>query len=383
MRRHFRGEPRRRGPPGLRQHGRGPRDLFSRLAPGRVELGRARVVLLELFESCFRLCGVLHDVGEGRPVFPFELGENRPSGLHLLQALRIGDNRLRGRADVVRGFLQLRLEEPESLRQTGERLTPVEHRDGGPDRVLARALEHVVRARQGFAMALGVGEKIGLLQETGVLATVGNSRGTDFVHLIAQEVDLARPRPFVAAHRGQLFGEPARDLARLPQRRQGLLRLRPGKAVEQRALLGRSQERLVGMLAVEIDEPPSAFGELGDGREPTVHVAARPAFRRYDAREHHLVVAVVEPPFDARFRRALAHHLWIGASATEQVERVDDQRLARAGLAGDDREAGNERHLQLGDDPEILDTELRQHAPTGPEARTWSSGSDESRAAER
>ena len=111
--------------------------------------------------------------------------------------------------------------------------------------------------------------------------------------------------------------------------------LAPDEAVEQRALLGRREQRLVRVLTVQIDEPAAALGELGDRREPAVDVAARASDGGDDAREHDLVVAVLEPAFDARFVRALAHELRIGAPAAEEVERVDDQRLARAGLAGD------------------------------------------------
>ena len=56
-------------------------------------------------------------------------------------------------------------------------------------------------------------------------------------------------------------------------------------------------------------------------------------------------MTVVEATFDARFPRAFAHELWVGPPAAEEVERVDDQRLARSGLAGDHGETGAERHL--------------------------------------
>ena len=110
---------------------------------------------------------------------------------------------------------------------------------------------------------------------------------------------------------------------------------RAGEAVEQRALLGGHEQRLVRVLAVQVDERAPALAELGRGREPAVDVAAGAPDRGNDAREHDLVVAVDEPAFDARFVGAVAHQRRIGATAAQQIERVDDQRLARAGLAGD------------------------------------------------
>ena len=81
----------------------------------------------------------------------------------------------------------------------------------------------------------------------------------------------------------------------------------------------------------------------------------------HDAREHDLVVAVDEATLDPRFVGAVAHERRIGPAAAQQVERVDDERLARAGLAGDHGHARAERQQQVGDDPEVLDAQLDQH----------------------
>ena len=56
-----------------------------------------------------------------------------------------------------------------------------------------------------------------------------------------------------------------------------------------------------------------------------------------------LVVAVDEAAFDARFVGAVADERRVGPAAAQQIERVDDQRLARAGLAGDHGHARAER----------------------------------------
>ena len=76
----------------------------------------------------------------------------------------------------------------------------------------------------------------------------------DLRELVAQQVELARPRAVVAADRGLLLLDaPARG-ARFGQRgargRGGLARV----PVEERALLGRREQRLVRVLAVQVDE---------------------------------------------------------------------------------------------------------------------------------
>ena len=128
----------------------------------------------------------------------------------------------------------------------------------------------------------------------------------DLVDLVAEQVDLAGSRPFVAAERRRA---PPRSHARparaAPRAVRALTRLGTGEPVEERALLGRREERLVRVLTVQVDEPAPAFRELGHRGEAAVHVAPRPTVGRDDAREHDLVVTVVEASFDARLRRTL------------------------------------------------------------------------------
>ena len=63
-------------------------------------------------------------------------------------------------------------------------------------------------------------------------------------------------------------------------------------------------------------------------------------------------------PSTRGFVGAVAHERRIGAAPAEQIERVDDQGLARAGLAGDHGQARADRQQQVGDDPEVLDAQL-------------------------
>ena len=140
-------------------------------------------------------------------------------------------------------------------------------------------------------------------------------------------------------------------------------RRRAGEPVERGALHRRREERLVRVLAVEVDEPGADLGELADGREPPVDVRPAAPVQRDDAREHDLVagVGVDESAFDARLGGAVADERRVGASADEELERLDEQRLARAGLAGDRGEAATEHEREVGDDPEVGDVQLGQH----------------------
>ena len=49
------------------------------------------------------------------------------------------------------------------------------------------------------------------------------------------------------------------------------------------------------------------------------------------------------------------------ATAGEQQQCIDQQRLSGTGFAGDDGQTRAERHLKLGDDPQVLDPQFREH----------------------
>ena len=55
----------------------------------------------------------------------------------------------------------------------------------------------------------------------------------------------------------------------------------------------------------------------------------------------------------------------VGPAPQHELERLDHQRLARAGLAGQHRHAGAERQRQVLDDAEVAHPELGQHVTTG------------------
>ncbi len=195
------GQPWRRGSPGLRQRARGLFDVTERVAARRVELGGARVVLLELIEASARLARIFDDVAQRGAVLAFELGELRSTVLSILQALRVGDDRLLGRPHVVGRFLDVALEQPEPFGERGERRAPRQRRDRGAERVFARAFELSVRARQCLPMRLGVGKQLHFGEEPVIFGSVDNRGRVDLFDLVPEQIDLTSARALVAPER--------------------------------------------------------------------------------------------------------------------------------------------------------------------------------------
>jgi hypothetical protein len=59
--------------------------------------------------------------------------------------------------------------------------------------------------------------------------------------------------------------------------------------------------------------------------------------------------------------RTRAHEALVGLVAEEETDGLGEQRLASAGLAGDDVEAWGESEPRLGDKDEVVDDELGEH----------------------
>src|SRR5262249_11436053 len=124
--------------------------------------------------------------------------------------------------------------------------------------------------------------------------------------------------------------------------------------------------------AVQIDQLTPEFGELAHAGEASVHITTGSSLARHHTREDEVLVTENEATLDTRFVGAVAHGIRIGARAAQELERVDEQRLARARFTGDHRETVSERYAQLGNDPDIFDSQLGQHPLSDPGARTWS-----------
>ena len=139
------------------------------------------------------------------------------------------------------------------------------------------------------------------------------------------------------------------------------------------------QQALVLVLAADVDEAPAQLAEDGGGGQLAGDVdAAAPAapehppyHQPFVAQRHrlepepgHALAQAVfggaargrrEHRLDARLVGAGADEVGARAAAAEQRHRVEDQRLARSGLAGEHGHAGPEGQLDFVEDGKIAD----------------------------
>ena len=121
------------------------------------------------------------------------------------------------------------------------------------------------------AMRFRVGEQLFLGGERRVFVGVHDLRRVDLGELVAEQVDRARAQMVVATDRGHLVVDSPPLAARDEQRGARRCRRLTRVAVEQRALLGRNEQRLVRVLAVQVDE------RAGRARRARPRVARRPS----------------------------------------------------------------------------------------------------------
>ncbi|MNV03625.1 hypothetical protein D3C71_939020 [compost metagenome] len=167
-----------------------------------------------------------------------------------------------------------------------------------------------------------------------------------FTQLVFQEADaithiaLARQRFGFVDQRLPAGGSLA-DLAAL-----GLV---AGEGIQQRQLRGPRQQGLLFVLAVDLHQGASQFGQLGQGDRAAVDPGTRAAVGADDPAQLALVLVVqfvLAQPAPRRgvlrgrefgrelgARGAVADHAAVGAQAGQEAQGVDHQRLACAGLA--------------------------------------------------
>jgi hypothetical protein len=156
-------------------------------------------------------------------------------------------------------------------------------------------------------------------------------------------------------------------------------RLQPPVRVQQFALRGGPDQRLEFVLAMDVDQFAHDLAEHLHRYLLTVEPRTRTTVARKAATHDQLFGRVV----DRLLFEALAQAAWggtnvesgdyfgalgitadeIGAAAPagDQAERVDDDRLARPGLAGEHGEARAEFDVQCIDDGEVADAEMDEH----------------------
>ena len=112
----------------------------------------------------------------------------------------------------------------------------------------------------------------------------------------------------------------------------------PAERVEQVALPALVEQPLLVVLAVDLDERPDLLGEAGGGHRRVVEAGGRAAAGRDLADRDERLGQAVEQRLDPGGLGAVADQRRVRARAERQPQRIDEQALAGAGLAGDDVE---------------------------------------------
>ena len=340
VRAHRRGEGRGRGPTGRRERSgrrlgarsrRSARATSSSAARASKPSSSARRVRASRREARATSTSV-------SPYLRRELAQQPSARAHVLQADRVVGDGLDREAQLALEVGELGLCRAQSLVESRERVSVRERSDGRarprPARRLSIAAERL-------------GERVAVRRRRRRAAPPRpRARRPRSGRRRPASVDLARSgtrsRSISRARGARVAAERLRAPRRGPASRaraarsacERLERGRAREAVERAALDGRCEQRLVVVLTVQVDEARAELGELSDGREPAVDVGARPPVARHDTRPARpRRRRVDEPAFDARLVGTVAHERRVGPSAEQQVERLDEQRLARAGLA--------------------------------------------------
>jgi hypothetical protein len=119
----------------------------------------------------------------------------------------------------------------------------------------------------------------------------------------------------------------------------------------------------MGVLAVEVDEVRRHLGKRRGGSRASVDVRTRPPVGRDHTAEHGLVVIRHEAGVDARLSGAWADDRGIGTPTDDEIERLNEHRLAGARLTGDRRQSLADNEIDGADDAEVLDVQLAEHRP--------------------
>ena len=104
--------------------------------------------------------------------------------------------------------------------------------------------------------------------------------------------------------------------------------------VDDSEMRGRIEQRVMFVLAVELDEARREIAQRGRRRERAVDERAAATLRRDFAAHEHVLAAALEDGLDRGRVLPRPHEVAGRAAAQEQADRVDEHGLARAGLAG-------------------------------------------------
>ncbi len=364
-----RGQRRRGRPPGRAHHllgGRRPRR--RRRARSRVELGGQAIVVLQL-DAAGATASSRNSMTSARvsPYLRCRSCRSRRRSRIVGLPLRVLLDRLTGGPHLGGHVGQLGGRAAQARHQLLERSPSVEGGDGLRQRARS-APSSTSRAREASAAA-----------SWWACASASRSSSASSDSSSSGSSSAGRDR---ARRPGSAAG---RSPGPAPARRR---RARPGARRSRTAILARLERaevdpgEAVERLALHRRRPAATGDRAGRGGRPGGPPARqrrrpwpgarrrRPASARpgHDPTQDDLVAVEHEAALDDGLGGAVADHPGIGPAAHQQLDGLDDQRLARAGLAGDRGHPGLQHQRQLADDPEVADGQLVQHqsAPISP-----------------
>ena len=175
--------------------------------------------------------------------------------------------------------------------------------------------------------------------------------------MVAEQFEVAGAHSSVATQSGERCVDLGETCACDSER----IEVDSGEFVEGRALHGRREETLVRVLTVQIDEAFSDLHELADRRQSAVHVGATAPVDRHDTRHDPFLVTDDETTFDSCFGGAGPDSSGVGTTTHQQVDRLDEHRLAGPGLAGHGDQPRSEDEIESIDHSEVFDVQLDEH----------------------
>ncbi len=272
-----------------------------------------------------------------------------------------------GRLDELRRLGEPGIELGQAAQPRGDAL------DLRPGRGLA-----VLESRHGFGRRLGEARGVGQppVLLAGFLPLPGvEAELAQFAQLPVEHFGLPRLGRDVALRVRPGVGEPAPSPVELrrPFRQTG----QPAVGVEQGALVLGMQQRVVRVLAVDVDQARADLPQLGKRGRRTVDVGPGTAAGIHDPAQQAVAaraqVVLLQPAggiaagFEVKLGddlgagAAAAHHGRIGALAQRHGQRIHQDRLARPGLAGQGAESGAQVQFESIDDDEVADQQAAQH----------------------
>ena len=181
-----------------------------------------------------------------------------------------------------------------------------------------------------------------------------------FAQLELDEIETRRPLAVVHPQPIELLAQAAHRRERARHLRAWRLEARP--RIQQREMLGGIEQLLMFVLAVQLDQPIRQILERRGGGQRAVDEGAAAALRG-DLAAHDQLAAVFgfEDRFDGGDVFAGANQILRGASAEQQADRLDEDGLAGAGLAGQDVERLFKIDGDRLDDRKVADGQVADH----------------------